>query len=34
MHNYMKGLFQREKGNIAKTARAAGVDRRTVRKYL
>ncbi|MBR4221305.1 MAG: sigma 54-interacting transcriptional regulator [Victivallales bacterium] len=34
MHNYMKALFQRENGNIAKTARAAGVDRRTVRKYL
>ena len=34
MHNYMKALFQRENGNLAKTARAAGVDRRTVRKYL
>ncbi|MCR4574051.1 MAG: sigma 54-interacting transcriptional regulator [Lentisphaeria bacterium] len=31
---YMKAVFEREGGNLAKTATAAGVDRRTVRKYL
>ncbi len=34
MENYMQALFRREGGNLARTARAAGVDRRTVRKYL
>ena len=34
MRNYMQGVFRREGGNLAKTARAAGVDRRTVKKYL
>ncbi|MBR4674527.1 MAG: sigma-54-dependent Fis family transcriptional regulator [Victivallales bacterium] len=34
LHNYMQALFRHEGGNLAKTARAAGVDRRTVRKYL
>ncbi|MBO4344402.1 MAG: sigma 54-interacting transcriptional regulator [Victivallales bacterium] len=34
MRNYMQAVFAREGGNLAKTARAAGVDRRTVKKYL
>ncbi|MBR0459352.1 MAG: sigma-54-dependent Fis family transcriptional regulator [Victivallales bacterium] len=34
MRNYMQALFLQHKRNLAQTARAAGVDRRTVRKYL
>ena len=34
MKEYMRVVFEREGRNLAKTAEAAGVDRRTVRKYL
>ena len=34
LKQYMRVVFEREGGNLAKTAEAAGVDRRTVRKYL
>lgn len=34
LKQYMRVVFKREGGNLAKTAEAAGVDRRTVRKYL
>ena len=34
MHNYMQEVFIREGRNLARTARTAGVDRRTVKKYL
>ena len=34
LRNYMQAVFVREGRNIARTARAAGVDRRTVKKYL
>ena len=34
LKQYMRVVFEREGHNLAKTAEAAGVDRRTVRKYL
>ena len=34
MKEYMRVVFEREGRNLARTAEAAGVDRRTVRKYL
>jgi len=33
MREYMQAVFDKT-GNLAKTARVAGVDRRTARKYL
>ncbi len=34
LRQYMKNVYEREGRNLAKTARAAGVDRRTAKKYL
>lgn len=34
MGEYMRAIYEREGGNLAKAATAAAVDRRTVRKYL